>query len=373
MSVSSRSDTSIELRTLRTPLQDTPIDRTLQFNLLKALLGLNVSETELKRIDLSPFFKFYAERCDFALTDRGHYVSCKTHEDLISIAKCIRHGHTREEIQARLRLEYANPSDQEQDHGRRFVQVQDDAINGSIDLAAGLLTMIGIGKPRFGSLGYEVMEWRTGPFGEFIRNWFDEQKTQTGEYVRFERSFHALSLEVIAGVKIEWTYNLVDHLRLLDADDDQHESVVQIFHCASFLHLQKYRTHPLLPPSLIDETLQTIALLLPREDESVQTWYRKIEKQHTLDPSAIKLPYLKREQRRIENFSFWRERLIILKQCYDESEPRDIRQWWYDRRKGVQWYTFWVAIFVLLLTLFFGLVQSIEGALQVYKSYHPTL
>jgi hypothetical protein len=27
---------------------------------------------------------------------------------------------------------------------------------------------------------------------------------------------------------------------------------------------------------------------------------------------------------------------------------------------------------VLCLTIFFGVVQSVEGALQVYKAYHPT-
>jgi hypothetical protein len=29
-------------------------------------------------------------------------------------------------------------------------------------------------------------------------------------------------------------------------------------------------------------------------------------------------------------------------------------------------------VVVLVLTIFFGLVQSTEGALQVYKAYHPT-
>lgn len=32
-------------------------------------------------------------------------------------------------------------------------------------------------------------------------------------------------------------------------------------------------------------------------------------------------------------------------------------------------YTFWVAVLVLLLTVVFGLVQSIEGGLQVYGSF----
>lgn len=60
---------------------------------------------------------------------------------------------------------------------------------------------------------------------------------------------------------------------------------------------------------------------------------------------------------------------MILKQAFDESGPRGLRQWWSDRRNSVQWYTFWVAVLVFAMTLFFGLVQSIEGALQVYLSW----
>ena len=52
---------------------------------------------------------------------------------------------------------------------------------------------------------------------------------------------------------------------------------------------------------------------------------------------------------------------------------RTINQWWNDRRNGVQWYTFWVAVLVLILTIVFGMAQTVEGALQVYKAYHPTL
>lgn len=88
-----------------------------------------------------------------------------------------------------------------------------------------------------------------------------------------------------------------------------------------------------------------------------------------VDPRLFKCGQLRTDDRQTESFRFWHDRLIMLKEVYDEARPRNISQWWYDRRNGVQWYTFWVAIFVLVLTLFFGLVQSIEGGLQVYKAY----
>lgn len=60
---------------------------------------------------------------------------------------------------------------------------------------------------------------------------------------------------------------------------------------------------------------------------------------------------------------------MVLRQALDEARPRTLAQWWHDRRNGVQWYTFWVAILVFLVTIFFGLVQSLEGALQVWLSW----
>lgn len=78
------------------------------------------------------------------------------------------------------------------------------------------------------------------------------------------------------------------------------------------------------------------------------------------------------EDRRIEAFKFWRDELVTLKELYEQPRPNSISQFWHDSRNKVQWYTFWVAVLVLCLTIFFGVVQSVEGAMQVYKAYHPT-
>ncbi len=128
----------------------------------------------------------------------------------------------------------------------------------------------------------------------------------------------------------------------------------------------------LFPAGLIDETLRTLALLFPQTDKHTKKWFRKNCATQNLDSKAMKCSRLRAEDRHIENFKFWHDWLIILKQVFDEAEPGTISQWWYDRRKRVQWYTFWVAAVVLALTIFFGLVQSIEGALQVYKAYNPS-
>jgi hypothetical protein len=120
-----------------------------------------------------------------------------------------------------------------------------------------------------------------------------------------------------------------------------------------------------------------MALLLPEHDKDVESWFKSQQQKHlkpskhfilSLDSLARECGQLKVEERQIENFQYWHDRLVILKQVFDEAEPSNIRQWWNDRRKRVQWYTFWIAFVVLALTILFGLVQSVEGAIQVYYS-----
>lgn len=107
-------------------------------------------------------------------------------------------------------------------------------------------------------------------------------------------------------------------------------------------------------------------------DHKTQKWFARSQSTMKyfppLDRRAVRCGQLKAELRQIEQFRFWRDKLVLLKQVFDEAEPRTLGQWWRDRRSGVQWYTFWVAIIILILTIFFGLVQSIEGAIQVYAS-----
>lgn len=93
---------------------------------------------------------------------------------------------------------------------------------------------------------------------------------------------------------------------------------------------------------------------------------------NNLDLDAAKCGLLRPEDRHIDAFEFWRDRLVILKHVFDEAEPNSWSQWWYDRRKGVQRYPFLVAAVALALTVVFGLIQCLEGALQVYKAYHPS-
>jgi hypothetical protein len=116
------------------------------------------------------------------------------------------------------------------------------------------------------------------------------------------------------------------------------------------------------PDGFIDETLQTLALLFPKGDRAVEEWHRRKLPAEELDFAVLRCgPAI----RQIDQYRFWRDRLVQLKEALDYSRPRNIRQWWHDRRDGVQWYTLWIAVFC---TVLFGLIQSIEGAIQLAQS-----
>jgi hypothetical protein len=198
----------------------------------------------------------------------------------------------------------------------------------------------------------------------------------------FSKSFNARQLTRLAGFDIIWTSNLLDHLLIQDEDE---KLKVHVFHHVKVLenHLtikksvlegnpkeqNLTRAHSsIIPPELILETMDTLALMIPRADRRVRKWYRQLQRPYVLDPSVLSLEYLKSENRRIDHFVFWGGRLRKLKRAFDDHEPHGPLQWWRDDRKPVQWWTFWVAALVLALTIIFGFTQSVTAILQLMKS-----
>ncbi|KAF4624242.1 hypothetical protein G7Y89_g13932 [Cudoniella acicularis] len=239
-----------------------------------------------------------------------------------------------------------------------------EIIDDSINLGVRILLMVRTGGfltiGRLIALSGETkVGWKDAQLADIIYKHFTHQKF-IKQHVKLEKIFNARNLERIAGVEIRWTSNLADHLRMQDED-----KAVEVFHYASFLRL--HQKSPILPVAFIDETFRALALLLPEHDREVEKWFSghqiKLEKRRKppLDSMARECGQLKVEERQINKFEYWHDRLVILKQVFDEAEPSSMRQWWRDRRRRVQWYTFWVAAIVLALTIVFGLIQCVEG------------
>ena len=185
---------------------------------------------------------------------------------------------------------------------------------------------------------------------------------KSDDFVKLPRSFTAANLEKIGGIEIRWTNNLADHLLLRDDD-----TKLMLFHHASALKLHVTGVQ-VLPSGLAQETLRTLSLLIPATLGEANAWFRREERLHSLDIQAGLCPRLSTSQRQIENFLYWKDRLVLLKRTYDEVEPNNLSRLWWDDRKKQQWFTFWVAVLVFIMTVFFGIIQSVASIIQAWAS-----
>lgn len=121
----------------------------------------------------------------------------------------------------------------------------------------------------------------------------------------------------------------------------------------------------LFPAGFADETIRTLALLFPQNDASTQRWIRRQVRHQGIDPLVGKCGSLTAAERRFDRFLYWHDRLVILKESYDEARPRSLVQLWFDRRNLGQWRLFWLGIVILLLIIAFGILGRIESAIQI--------
>ena len=253
----------------------------------------------------------------------------------------------------------------------RYPRCEPASAEASIFLAVRLWLMLNVGSPST----HTFAPGRTSP------EWLPDQSldavisscfptTDIGPKLsQWPSSLNAYNLERIGGFAITWTDHLADHLYLNeDMDTISMYHHVQVLHG---LHHSDSSNEP-LPNRLLEETMQTLALLIPRANRDCKRWFRRVYNQGIggIDNAAgdVEISHWARSP---EKYHYWGQRLMILKDAYDASEPKDLGQWWYDRRRKVQWYTFWVAILVLVLTIVFGLIQSVTGIMQVYYTAHP--
>ena len=314
--------------------------------------------------------EYYAQQCDSFVVDQGHLIRqsgggeahIRSHLDLINVAKKLLNistGQDRAALLANLQNEAATAGATGANDGALTRAMVENALNW----ATRLVTVVDVGELKCAFSHRRPLLWEHGSLPQFLSGLFTPTKLTAG-HVRLETTFNALNLQRLAGIGIEWTSDLASHLSVRNDD-----TTLLLFHHASFLR-QSHDRNMVFPAGFQEETQRTISLLFPANDHDTRRW---LCRQSNIDAGMMKCHRLRADDRQIEKFHFWRERLSILKQIFDESEPKTLSQWWFDRRKGPQWYTFWVAIAVLALILLFGLVQSIEGALQVYKAWYPSV
>ncbi|KAK8024885.1 hypothetical protein PG990_002708 [Apiospora arundinis] len=279
--------------------------------------------------------------------------------DISKLIRQIQCNKTRAEIVAELKTDQSVNT---------LLQTEQDYEN-LLNLALRLASMMKFGAVRRQIMPRRFLEWEQGSFPDFLAKHFGKPPVLSHDRVRLPKAFHAWNIEKIGG------------------SASVSPTTWPITCCWSKMtrSFSSSTTSPswsTIMNGLVDETLRTLALLLPeaqfgrRSRGAGRKWLRQTRLREAdgrvLDMRLAHCGNLQMEERQIEHFTYWRDRLVILRQAYDDATPRTIAQWWHDRRNGVQWYTFWVAILVLVLTAFLGLVQCVESALQVYKAYVPS-
>jgi hypothetical protein len=118
----------------------------------------------------------------------------------------------------------------------------------------------------------------------------------------------------------------------------------------------------LYPDRFLKETEDTLRLLFPTVNLKSAKRTRRIAERDDVDIEAAIADHASRDLR---NYPFWHERLRKIQETYDAARPKRIKQWWFDRRDKVNWATLWVAVTVFVLTVVFGVIQSVTGIIQV--------
>jgi hypothetical protein len=125
-------------------------------------------------------------------------------------------------------------------------------------------------------------------------------------------------------------------------------------------------TRSIYPSKFIIETIKTAKLFSGDDDSPLRKWSRRGWHETTVD---LEMGSGEPASREFADYDYWREHLFTLHEAYQHAKPRSLKQFWQDKRDSPKWWTFWLAVLVILLTLVFGLIQSITGIIQITSSH----
>lgn len=210
------------------PLRRAPIHTDIKLEIARSFWGVDAQQIlntkSVSYLDL--YFKYYTEQNDLALHDRGRFASVKTHRDIICVADILKLGLSKDATRDRLRSE----------NSASGLDVSDEKLDASMNLAIRLLLMLRVGRIQNSFSGQRELSWDNGTLQDFISSQFNTGQAMGQEKVRLDEVFVARNLGRIARIRIAWTDNLGDHLRM-----QEHDTQVAIFHHISFLETMKSR------------------------------------------------------------------------------------------------------------------------------------
>ena len=273
----------------------------------------------------------------------------QTSEELEIVVNAVRDGQnlTRPELRAKL--------------AQHFPTASAPGLNRSVDLALRFWLVINFREVEDQTLRHEsvCVVWDDDTtLKTFVNELFPTSKlyTSNSSNHRFGRHFTADFLTRVCGLKIEWTTSLCDHLQF-----DRYKNVVRIFPYKSYLHhllQQPVDSHP-ISRTVLQEILLWLDILFPIWDQnSMSLLHKESQDFQEFGPVSSSVVAIT-----AEDFDHWRDRLLELREALD-APPVSWAQLWRDRRSPQQFWTFWIALVILLLTV----VSCIASLMQAWAS-----
>jgi hypothetical protein len=177
----------------------------------------------LGNFDWTPYFNYYVSQCHHSL--QGQPVASHTHQDIVKVSTGLRKNFPREKIEEQLRNAIKDFNAKKRKTSS--MEEMEESLSNTINLVARLFLMVNVGDSKvIFTTGRTKLQWTHGPLNLFLLDNFQPAKSLKDVGVGFEKTFTARNIERIAGITIQWTDNLADHLRMLDAED----KTVAIFH-----------------------------------------------------------------------------------------------------------------------------------------------
>jgi hypothetical protein len=173
-------------------------------------------------LPLDTYFEHFEQQCRLALHNwERHDVSSLKLSHLVDLAQMIRQGTSRAKMDS---------------HLISILEGHCQEVSGEIiDLTVRLLLMIQTGGFRQAlTPGQVSLVWADGPLLESLAAYFNHHIVLK-DSVELDRTFTARNIERIGGIRIVWTSNLIDHLRMRD------DRSVALFHHAAIKRTGKLR------------------------------------------------------------------------------------------------------------------------------------
>ena len=127
---------------------------------------------------------------------------------------------------------------------------------------------------------------------------------------------------------------------------------------------------PIIPKEVLNEAVRTLNLLFPISDPATE---KVLMKHYPRIRFHVDEPYEGPRSLNVFDYDVWRDRLLELYEDVYQSPPASWAQLWKDDRNPQQFWTFWIALFILFLTIvstFASIAQTVYSALAYYSALH---